>query len=95
MSINVLLWDPKHALEEFIVVRKQAWADMGSEILLEEEWILAGDWKVFRFLIQTPEEEVFFLITTIGERYLLISGSGDIDLLVEIARTLRPLGMVP
>ena len=95
LSINVLLWDPKNALEEFIDVRKQTWADPNSEILLEEEWLLAGDWKAFRFLIQTPEEEAFFLITTIGERYLLLSGSGNLDLLVEIARTLRPLGMAP
>lgn len=95
MSINVLLWDPKNALDEFIDVRKQAWAAPGFEILLEEEWTLAGDWKAFRFLIQTPDEEAFFLITTVGERYLLLSGTGDLDLLVEIARTLRPLGMVP
>lgn len=95
MSINVLLWDPKNALDEFIDVRKQGWVASGFEILLEEEWTLAGDWKAFHFLIQTPEEEASFLITTIGERYLLISGSGDLDVLVEIARTLRPLGMVP
>jgi len=95
MSINVLLWDPKNALDEYIDVRKQAWTDMGFEILMEEEWTLAGDWKAFRFLIETPEEEAFFLITIIGERYLLISGTGDLDLLEEIVGTLRPLGMVP
>lgn len=95
MSITVLLWDPKNALEEFIDLRKQTWADPNTEILLEEEWTLAGDWKAFRFLIQTPDEEAFFLITTIGERYLLISGTGELDLLAEIASTLRPLGMVP
>ena len=95
MSINVLLWDPKNALDEYINIRKQAWVVSDFEILLEEELTLAGDWKAFRFLIQTPEEKAFFLITTIGERYLLISGSGDLDLLVEITRTLRPLGMVP
>ncbi|TET98768.1 MAG: hypothetical protein E3J30_06135 [Anaerolineales bacterium] len=95
MSINVLLWDPRNDLNEFVDVRKQGWAASNYKILLEEEWILAGDLKAFRFLIQTPEKEVFFLIMTIGEFYLLISGSGDLDLLVEIARTLLPLGMVP
>ncbi len=95
MSINVLLRDPKNALDEFIDVRKQAWAASGFEILKEEEWTLAGGWKAFRFLVQSPEEGTFFLMTTLGERYLLLSGSGDLDLLVEIARTLRPLGIMP
>jgi len=91
MSINVLLWDPKNALDEFVEIRKQGWAAPGVEILLEEQWTLAGNWKAFRFLIHTPEQDAFFLITTLGERYLLLSGSGDLDLLVEIARTLRPI----
>lgn len=95
MSINVLLWDPKNALDEFIDVRKQDWAASNYEILLEEGWTLTGDWDAFRFLLRTPEQDVFYLITTVGERYLLLSGTGDLDLLVEIARTLRPLGMVP
>jgi hypothetical protein len=95
MSINVLLWDPKNALDEFVDMRRQGWAASGFEILLEEEWALTGDWKAFHFLVQSPEEESFLLITNICERELLISGNGDLDVLVEIARTLRPLGMVP
>jgi hypothetical protein len=95
LSVNVLLWDPKNALDAYIDVRKQAWAASGFEILSEEEWTLAGEWRAFQFRIQTPEDESFFLITTIGERYLVLSGSGDLDLLAEIARTLRPLGMTP
>lgn len=95
MSINVLLWDPKNALDEFVDARRQGWAASGFEILLEEEWTLAGDWKAFHLLVRSPEEESFFLITTIGERYLLISGTGDLDVLAEITRTLRPLVMVP
>ncbi len=95
MSINVLLWDPKNALDEFIDVRKQDWEASNYEILLEEGWTLTGDWDAFRFLLRTPEQDVFYLITNVGERYLLLSGTGDLDLLLEIARTLRPLGMVP
>lgn len=90
MSINVLLWDPKDALDEFVEVRKEGWEASNYEILLEEEWNLMGDWKAFRFEVQTPEEDAFYLITTVGERYLLISGTGDLDLLAEIAGTLRP-----
>ncbi|NIM93660.1 MAG: hypothetical protein GTO18_08105 [Anaerolineales bacterium] len=93
MSINVLLWDPKNALDEFVNVQKQAWDASTFDIPLEEEWVLPGDWRASRFLVRTPEEEVFYLITTIGERYILISGTGDLDLLEEIARTLRPIGM--
>ncbi len=91
MSITVLLWDPKNDLDEFFRVRKEGWAASNYEILLEEGWHLTGDWEAFRFIVRTPEQDVFYLITTIGERYLLLSGTGDLDLLGEMAGTLRPI----
>jgi hypothetical protein len=33
----------------------------------------------------------YFFFTTLGDNYLVLSGSGDLDLLAEIARTVRPL----
>ena len=35
--------------------------------------------------------QAFFFFTTIGDKYLVLSGEGDLDLLAEIARTVRPL----
>ncbi len=91
IAVTVLLWDPKNDLNQFVDLRKQGWEDSNSEILLEEAWTLTGDWEAFHFLIKTPEQDVFYLITTVGERYLLLSGTGDLDLLGEVAGTLRQI----
>ena len=37
----------------------------------------------------------FFLFTTLGDRYLEISGEGDLPLIREVASTLRPLDSTP
>jgi hypothetical protein len=89
MAVTVLLWDPKNDLNEFVDVRKEGWTSSNSEILLEERWILTGDWEAFHFLVKAPDQDVLYLITTVGERYLLLSGTGDLDLLGEMAGTLR------
>ncbi len=68
-------------------------AASGFKILEERELTLAGDWRALRYKIQTPEESTLFLITTIGERYLVLGGSGNLDLLTEIVGTLRPIDM--
>jgi hypothetical protein len=91
MSINVLLWEPTDNLAAYVENRKQGWSASGFEILAEDQKTLYGDWPAASFLVKTPEEETFYLITTIGRRYLVLGGSGDIGLLEEIARTLRPL----
>ncbi|MCP5101652.1 MAG: hypothetical protein GY943_39410 [Chloroflexi bacterium] len=91
MSVGVYLWDPKNDLDAYIATRKQAWSASGFDIVLEKELTLGEDWRAVRFMITTPEELTFFLTTTIGERYLVLSGSGDLDMLMEIAQTLRPL----
>jgi len=89
MSIDVLQWDPKNALDEYVDTRKQGWAASGFEILSEKQLMLEEDWPAARFLIRTPEETTFFFATTIGEKYLVLSGSGDLETLEEISRTIR------
>ncbi|MEJ2571618.1 MAG: hypothetical protein P8Y98_13880 [Anaerolineales bacterium] len=95
LSITVLLWDPKNDLDAFITTRKEGWAASGYEIIDEQESNLAGNWRAFRYEIQTPVETTLFLFTTIGDRYLVLSGSGDLDLLSEIVGTLRPIDQTP
>ena len=90
LDATILSWEPVNDLAAFIETRKQAWAASGSTILSTEDLTLAGGHKAATFVLQTPEGgQVFFLITPLGERYLQLSGSGDIDLLKAIARTLR------
>jgi hypothetical protein len=44
------------------------------------------------FFIEAPGAPLsYFLLTTIGDRYLQLSGEGDLALIETIARTLRPL----
>lgn len=85
------LWDPKNDLDAYIVQRKLAWDASGFKILSEEQWTLTGDRKAVTFVITTPEEPTFSMITTIGEDYLVLSGNGNLNLLAEIAHTLRPI----
>jgi hypothetical protein len=92
MDVTVLLWDPKNDLTAFMDTRKQAWAASGMTIVSEEEVTLAGDHPAVRFVMQTQvNEQAFFLFTTIGERYLQVSGTGDLALLAQIAQTVRLL----
>jgi hypothetical protein len=91
MTINVLLWDPKNALEQYVDHFKGNWSNSGFEIVTEEGWDVDENWRAVQFLIRAPDQHSLYLLTTIGERYLVLSGTGDIQLLSEIARTLRPL----
>ena len=91
LTVNVLRWEPQYDLDAYINQRKIGWNSSGFKVILEEVWYLADDRRAVRFVFETSAgEESFFMLTTVGERYLVLSGSGDLDLLAEIAQTLRP-----
>lgn len=91
MDVAVMDWDPKNDLTAYLETRKQAWAASGMTIASEEARLLPGDHLAVRFLVTTPDGngQGFFLITTVGEQYLVLSGSGNLDALEAIAQTLR------
>jgi hypothetical protein len=91
LAITVLLWDPRYELDQFVDNRRQGWEASGNQILQENELNLPGDWRALEFLVETQEETAYYLLTTVDDRYLLMSGTGDLDLLMEIAGTLRPV----
>ena len=92
LSITIQLWDPKNDLEAFINQRKLAWDSSGTSILSEERLTLAGDRPAAQFVVQGVDgSQAFFLLTTNGEDYLVLSGNGDLSLLAEIVKTLRPI----
>ena len=92
LSVTVQLWDPKNDLEAFINQRKLAWNSSGISILSEERLQLAGDRPAVQYIVQGSDgSQAFFLLTTNGENYLVLSGNGDLALLAEIAQTLRPI----
>ena len=91
MDVTLYTWDPKNDLDAFVEVRKQAWAASGMSEQAEETW---GDnvghrLILFQVLSADQKETALFLFTTVGDRYLSLSGSGDIKLLNEIFLTLR------
>jgi hypothetical protein len=92
LSVTNQLWDPKNDLEAFINQRKLAWDSSGISILSEERLPLAGDRPAVQFIVQGVDgAQAYFLFTTAGEQYLVLSGSGDLNLLAQIAHTLRPI----
>lgn len=92
LSVTLQLWDPKNDLEAFINQRKLAWDASGISILSEERLTLAGDRPAAQFVVQGSDgSQAYFLLTTNGEDYLVLSGNGDLSLLAEIAQTLRPI----
>ena len=92
LSVTVQLWDPKNDLEAFINQRKMAWDSSGISIISEERITLAGDRPAAQFTVQGIDgTQAFFLLTTNGEDYLVLSGNGDLNLLANIAHTLRSI----
>ncbi|MCX6049095.1 MAG: hypothetical protein NT075_28680 [Chloroflexi bacterium] len=91
VSITTYNWDPKNDLAAYVAQRKVAWDASGFAIIREERWPLADGRVANIFVVKTPEQPTFTLLTTIGQDYLQISGDGDSALVEEIAHTLRPL----
>jgi hypothetical protein len=92
LSVTVNYWDPKNNLEAFVNQRKLAWDSSGIAILSEEHLILTEDRSAAQLTTQGIDGmQSYWLITTLGEQYLTLSGSGDLGLLANIAHTVRPI----
>jgi hypothetical protein len=91
-DVTVQLWDPHNDLEAFVAQRMGAWDASGSAVASEETWTLS-DGRTARGFVVTGADgaQAYFFFTTIGDNYLVLSGSGDLALLAEIAHTVRPL----
>jgi hypothetical protein len=61
-------------------------------ILSEAELTLVDGRRAVQFEIEELGGwQKYVLFTKVGDRYLQLSGTGDLNLLAEIAQTLRPL----
>jgi hypothetical protein len=92
LSLIVYQWDPKNDLDAYLQTRmRDAWTASGIQILSEEEVSLGGDQRAVTFIVsnEADVEEAFFLVTLAGDQYLVLSGTGDLELLKEIALTGR------
>jgi hypothetical protein len=89
LSITVALWEPNN-LSGYAGQREQAWISSGSTIVSQLEEILDGDHRAVWYLIHGRDGElVSVLITAVGERYLVLAGNGDRDMLDAIIRRVR------
>jgi hypothetical protein len=89
LDISVLQWEPLN-LEVFILQRKTAWDASGMMVRSEEEQTLQGGLPVVEFQVTgMGGEDAYFLFAVIGERFIALSGTGDIELMKDIGRTLR------
>ncbi len=92
LDIVTLQWDPEDDLRAYTEMREQAFEGSGFTILEKKEVMLEEGWEGFGYKIETVEgEQAYFFFTTIYDRYLQLSGSGDLDQLAEIASTLRTI----
>jgi hypothetical protein len=93
VSATVYEWDPKNDLAAAVANWKTAWDASGFTVLEEEELVLEQGLPAMQFTVQTPDATVVHLITTLGDRYLMLSGEGDLELVQEIVQRIRPISV--
>ena len=91
LDATIYQWEPKNDLAAFVANQKTAWEASGFPILEEEQRILELGLPAVQFTVQTPEAQVIFLIAALGDRYLVLSGEGNLELVKEIVGRLRPI----
>jgi hypothetical protein len=91
VSATVYQWDPKNDLTAFIANQKTAWEASGYTILEEKALTLDLGLPATQFTVQTPEAAVVYLITALGDQYLVLSGEGNLELVKEIVQRVRPI----
>jgi hypothetical protein len=90
LDVVVLMWEPKGDLQAFLEIRKTAWDSSDIAILEEQTFTLESGQEAVTYVVEGRDSvQGFFFFTTLGDRYLLLSGNGDMALLEEIAGTVR------
>ena len=93
VAINVNQWDPRNDLAAYVETRMAAWNSSGFTILEEEPLTLDLGLSAIRFTVQSPDGlTTEWLIAAIRDQYVSISGEGDLALVKEMMRYLRPIG---
>jgi hypothetical protein len=91
LNAIIYQWEPTNDLAAYVAQRKSAWEASGFQILTEEPLVLELGLSAVKFTVQTPEAQVIFLFTALGDRYLELNGEGDLELVSEIVGRVRPI----
>ncbi len=93
LTATVYEWEAKNDLTAYAASWKTDWEASGFKILEEEELVLEQGLPARQFTVQTSNGVVVHLITVLGDRYLVLSGEGDLDLVKEIVQRVRPISV--
>jgi hypothetical protein len=87
-------WDPKNDLGAYVAHWESIWSDPGFKILDKEKLVLEQGLPAAQFTVQSSDGTItVFLVTALGDRYLVLSGEGNLELAKEIVRRLRPISV--
>jgi hypothetical protein len=90
MNIFVQLWEPHNDLEAFTAQHTQSWESSGTIVLSQESLTLANGQPAREFALQGPDGvQSYLLYSILGENYLVASGTGDMEVIRGVARSLR------
>lgn len=84
-------WDPKNDLPAYIANWKTAWESSGFTVVDELPLVLDLGLIAVQFTIKTPDSSAVVLITALGDKYMVLSGEGNLELAKEIVQRLRPI----
>ncbi|HSA99295.1 MAG TPA: hypothetical protein VLE49_01510 [Anaerolineales bacterium] len=93
LSATLYDWDPKNDLAAYAAARKTAWESSGFTILEEKPLVLELGLPAVQFTVQSPDTTTVFLVTALGDRYLVLSGEGNLKLVKEIVQRVRPISV--
>ena len=91
VNATIYQWDPKNDLVAFVANQKTAWESSGITIVEEEQLVLEQGLPAVRFRVQAPDAELIYLMTALHDRYLVLSGEGDLNLVDDIVQRVRPI----
>jgi hypothetical protein len=84
-------WDPKNDLPAYIAHWKTDWESSGFTVVEEQPLVLDLGLDAVQFTLKTPASSAVVLITALGDKYLVLTGEGDLELTKEIVQRLRPI----
>jgi len=95
LQISIYQWEPTQDLDARLNLRRDNFSGSGNSIL-EEEQLTLGGVRVVRLKIQlTDGSQVLVYLAELGDRYLELSGSGDLATLDASMQSLRIAAAAP
>ena len=89
VNVTVQRWDPKGDLAAFSQHMQEAWNNSGNSIVSQSELSLAGGRAAREYVVRASDGDGYFLLATLGDDYLVIVGSGDVETIRQLGRSLR------